>query len=99
MQGSWLHLRRQPGLLLEPLPDWFCLPCSTLPSAQPAKPASAQPDRIRILNLIVPGGLGVKYYRDELMHEAHPLFCTQLIVAALQCLTRRYRDEAGMPGQ
>jgi hypothetical protein len=37
-------------------------------------------------NLLVPGGPGVRYYSDDLMHKAKPFFCTQFIVCGLQCL-------------
>lgn len=43
-------------------------------------------------NLVVPGGLGVRRYHEELMNKAQPFFCTQFIICGLQCLAEADRD-------
>ncbi len=44
-------------------------------------------------NLLLPGGLGVKQYKEALMHQAQPFFCTQFIVCGLQCLAQEQDED------
>ena len=40
------------------------------------------------MNLLWPGGVGIKHFDDSLMRKQHSFFCTQFIVVALQCCAK-----------
>lgn len=57
-------------------------------------------DRGYYANLFVPGGIGTRQFRNELLTHRTSFFCTELLVCALQCLSmydkpsQRIEDDA-----